>query len=185
LSDDFFHSEEVSRIDAENATNTIMQEAMKSEEGTISRRHFVESAAYLLRETFEGSPEGQPSAYLDRGVGVFNTLDDLDAEAASRHHHGSTIAAHTEHAKFYLDRLSEFINGRTDRVNWEDSWLIETVSDEEWDALRASVRKAYENTLKCLAEERDWTEPHVGMAMGLVAHTAYHLGAIRQMGKAS
>lgn len=163
-----------------------MQEAIKSEnEATILSRHFVESVAFLLRETFEGSPEGQPSAYLDRGVGIFSTLTDLSAETVSRHHHGSTIAAHTEHAKFYLDRLCEFINGRRDPVNWEDSWLIETVDEEEWQALLASVRKAYENTLKCLAEERDWNEVQVGMAMGLIAHTAYHLGAIRQMAKVS
>ena len=154
-----------------------------NDEKTISRGHFVESVAYLLRETFEGSPEGQPSAYLDRGVGVFNTLASVSFEAASRHHQGTTIAAHTEHAKFYLDRLCEFINGRTERVNWDDSWLIETVDDEEWAALQASVRKAYENSLKCLAEDREWSEIQVGMAMVLVAHTAYHLGAIRQMAK--
>jgi hypothetical protein len=161
-----------------------MQEAMSTEsEATISQRYFVESVGYLLRETFEGSPEGLPSAYLDRGVGVFATLAGVSGEVASRHHRGSTIAAHTEHAKFYLDRLCEFIDGRSERVNWEDSWLIETVNDEEWAALQSSVRKAYENTLRCLAEERDWNEPQVGMAMGLVAHTAYHLGAIRQMAK--
>ncbi|MEQ1763675.1 MAG: DinB family protein [Pyrinomonadaceae bacterium] len=158
---------------------------MPDETATIPRTHFVESVAYLLRETFEGSPEGQPSAYLDRGIGVFPTLDSLSAETVSRHHQGTTIAAHTEHAKFYLDRLCEFISGRSDRVNWEDSWLIETVDDDEWAALQSSVRKAYENSLKCLAEDREWSEIQIGMAMGLVAHTAYHLGAIRQMAKAS
>ena len=163
-----------------------MQEAKKGVEGAaISQRHFVEAVAYLLRETFEGSPDGQPSAYLDRGVGVFATLAGVSADLASRHHAGTTIAAQTEHAKFYLDRLCEFISGRTERVNWEDSWLIETVNDEEWVALQASVQKAYANTLKCLAEDRIWNEPQVGMAMGLVAHTAYHLGAIRQLAKAS
>lgn len=163
-----------------------MQEAKKSENGSsISPRHFVEAVGYLLRETFEGSPEGQPSAYLDRGTGVFTTLASLSGEAASRHHLGSTIAAHTEHAKFYLDRLCEYMNGRTENVNWEDSWLIETVNDEEWAALQASVRKAYENSLRCLAEDRDWRDMQIGMAIGLVAHSAYHLGAIRQMAKAA
>jgi len=158
---------------------------MPDETVTISRTHFVESTAYLLRETFEGSPEGQPSAYLDRGVGVFATLAGLSGEAASRQHLGTTIAAHTEHAKFYLDRLCEYMNGRTEHVNWEDSWLIETVNDEEWSALQASVRKAYENSLRCLAEDRNWSDMQIGMAIGLVAHSAYHLGAIRQMAKAS
>lgn len=156
---------------------------MSEENSTIKAKQFVESVAYLLRETFAGSPPDKPSAYLDRGVGVFATLDDLSADAASREFHGTTIAAQTEHAKFYLDRLCEYINGRTEPVNWDDSWLIETVNDAEWDALRASVRATYENTLRHLAEERSWSEMQVGMAIGLVAHTAYHLGAIRQISK--
>ena len=157
---------------------------MESENNGITRKQFVEATAYLLRETFEGSPEGQPSAYLDRGVGIFATLGGLSAEDASRDFYGTTVAAQTEHAKFYLDRLGEYINGRTEPVNWEDSWLIETVNDTEWDALQTSVRNAYENALRCLAEERTWTEMEIGMAMGMIAHSAYHLGAIRQIAKA-
>src|SRR5215212_5080494 len=122
----------------------------------ISKLQFAGAVAYLLRETFEGSPEGMPSAYLDRGIGFFSTLKDISAADASKEFAGTTIAAQTEHAKFYLDRLCEFINGRTERVNWEDSWLIETVNDAEWEALRSTVRKAYENTLKCVALTDDW-----------------------------
>ena len=156
---------------------------MSNNNSTFGRKEFVEAAAYLLRETFEGSPPGAPSAYLDRGAGFFSTLDELSAEAASRDVNGTTVCAHTEHAKFYLDRLCEYINGSTEPVNWEDSWLIETVNEEEWSALRDSARKAYENSLRCLAEERSWSEIQVGMAMGMIAHTAYHLGAIRQIAK--
>jgi len=151
----------------------------------IDTKVFIESVAYLVRETFEGSPEGQPSAYLDRGVGLFSTLEELSADAASREFGGTTVAAQTEHAKFYLDRLCEFINGRTETVNWDDSWLIEDVDDAEWTALQTAVRKAYTNSLQCLASPREWTQVQVGMAMGLVAHTAYHLGAIRQIAKAA
>jgi len=149
----------------------------------IDTKVFIESVAYLLRETFEGSPEGQPSAYLDRGIGFFSTLEELSAEAASREFEGTTVAAQTEHAKFYLDRLCEFINGRTEAVNWDDSWLIEDVDDQEWTALQTSVRKSYADSLQCLANARGWTQVQVGMAIGLVAHTAYHLGAIRQLAK--
>lgn len=154
------------------------------ENSTIGRKEFVEAAAYLLREAFEGSPPGKPSAFLDQGVGFFSTLDGMSAEAASASVNGSTAAAHSEHAKFYLDRLCEYINGRTEPVNWEESWLIETVNETEWDALRASIRKAYGDSLRCLAEERGWSEMQIGMAMGMIAHTAYHLGAIRQIAKA-
>jgi hypothetical protein len=156
---------------------------MPGENNGITRAQFVEAVAYLLRETFEGSPPGQPSAYLDRGVGFFSTLDEVSADQASKEFHGTTAAAQTEHAKFYLDRLCEFLNGRTASVNWEDSWLIETVTDDEWIALRHTVRKSYEEVLRCLADITDWNERQTGMAVGMVAHTAYHLGAIRQIVK--
>lgn len=147
----------------------------------IEREYFIKSLAYLFLETFEGSPEGQGSAYLDRGVGIFSTLGAASAEDASRNVNGTTAAAQTEHAKFYLDRLCEFMNGRTEPINWDQSWLIETVDEEEWDALRESVRKAYENTLKMIADHADWSERSVGLAMAMLAHTAYHLGSIRQI----
>ena len=156
---------------------------MENGKDQIAVQQLAGAVAYLLRETFEGSPEGQGSAYLDRGVGFFSTIGGLNAEQASTEFTGTTIAAQTEHAKFYLDRLCEFINGRTERVNWEDSWLIETVNDAEWDALRESAKKAYENVIRCLASVDDWTEDRTGMAIGMVAHTAYHLGAIRQIAK--
>ena len=149
----------------------------------FSTQPLTAGIAYLLRETFEGSPVDQPSAYLDRGIGFFSTLDGLSYAEASHEFAGTTIAAQTEHAKFYLDRLCEFINGRTDRVNWEDSWLIETVDAAEWDALRITVKKTYEDVVKCLASIDDWNEQRTGMAIGMVAHTAYHLGAIRQIAK--
>jgi hypothetical protein len=158
---------------------------MESVKKGLSGTQFIEAVAYLLRETFEGSPDGQPSAYLDRGIGLISTLDGFSAAEASREVAGMTIAAQTEHAKFYLDRLCEFMNGRTERVNWDDSWLIETVNDPEWDALRATVKNTYANALKCLADVTDWNDLKAGMAVGLVAHTAYHLGAIRQIAKSA
>jgi len=157
---------------------------MNTDKNFIQTDDFLRNVLILLRETFEGSPEGVGSAYLDRRVGVFLTLDNFSAEQASRETNNSTIAAHTEHFKFYLDRLCEFIKGRTEPVNWEQSWLIEDVNDTEWDALRDAVRKAYENVLRTFAEVDAWNNDNIGEAMAIVAHTAYHLGAIRQMMKA-
>jgi hypothetical protein len=151
----------------------------------IAKDAYLKSVLYLLRETFEGSPEGEGSAFLDRGVGFFSTLEKLSAAQVSQEFGATTIAAQTEHAKFYLDRICEFMTGRTERVNWEQSWLIDEVNETEWIALRASARKSYENTLRCLAGIENWSEDNVGMAMGMVAHTAYHLGAIRQIMKST
>ncbi|CAN5453399.1 hypothetical protein BH18ACI3_BH18ACI3_01570 [soil metagenome] len=149
----------------------------------IQRDDFLKDILVILRETFEGSPEGQPSAYLDRGIGIFPTLEKLSAENVSRDIFGTTIAAQTEHAKFYLDRLVEFIRGRTDAVDWDQSWLIEDVNEAEWNALRDAVRKSYENVLLCFAEVETWNQDNIGDAVAIIAHTSYHLGAIRQIAK--
>ncbi len=150
---------------------------------SIAKEDFLNDVLFILRETFEGSPEGQGSAYLDRGIGIFPTLEQLSAAQVSQEFGGTTVAAQTEHAKFYLDRICEFIKGRTEKVNWEQSWLIETVNDEEWNALRDAVKKSYENVLKTFAEVEQWNQDNIGDSIAIIAHTAYHLGAIRQISK--
>lgn len=156
---------------------------METDKNTIEKPVFLKELLLVLRETFEGSPAGQGSAYLDRGIGVFATLEKLSAAEASREINDTTIAAHTEHAKFYLDRLCEFIRGRTEKVNWEQSWLIETVNETEWNYLREAMRKSYEGVLRCFAEIEIWNETNIGDAVAIIAHTAYHLGAMRQLMK--
>ena len=149
----------------------------------IAKDDFLNDVLYILRETFEGSPEGEGSAYLDRGVGVFATLAQISAEDASREVNGTTIAAQTEHAKFYLDRICEFMTGRTEKVNWEQSWLIETVNETEWNHLREGMRASYENAARTFAEIESWKEDNIGEAIAIIAHSAYHLGGIRQLSK--
>lgn len=148
---------------------------------SIAKEDFLKDVLFILRETFEGSPEGQGSAYLDKGIGVFSTLEKLSAAQVSQEFGGTSVAAQTEHAKFYLDRICEFIKGRTEKVNWEQSWLIETVNDDEWNALRDAVKKSYENALKTFAEVETWNQDNIGDSVAIIAHTAYHLGAIRQI----
>jgi hypothetical protein len=156
---------------------------MDTDKNYIHKDDFLKDILVILRETFEGSPEGQGSAYLDRGIGFISTLEKLSAEDVSRKVGGTTIAAQTEHAKFYLDRLCEFMKGRTESVNWEQSWLIETVNEEEWKALRDSVKKSYDNVLRTFADIEVWNQDNIGDAVAIIAHTAYHLGAIRQLAK--
>lgn len=156
---------------------------MNSDKNYIAKEDFLKDVLVILLETFEGSPEGQPSAYLDRGIGFIKTIEELSAEQVSRKINGTTIAAQTEHTKFYLDRLCEFMTGRTESVNWEQSWLIETVNETEWNALRDSVKKSYENVLQTFALIEVWNQDNIGDAVAIIAHTAYHLGAIRQLAK--
>ena len=158
---------------------------MNTENYSIKKEDFTNSVLYLLKETFEGSsPEG--SAYLDRGVGVLNTIEKLSAENASRSidENGATIAAHLEHARFYLVTLVEFMNGRTEKVNWDESWLVKKVNETEWKLLKENTRRDYEVVTETFRTIENWNEDNIGEAIAIVAHTAYHLGAMRQIMKA-
>lgn len=149
---------------------------------TINQEYFTNNLLALLKETFEGSSSAG-SAYLDRGVGVLNTLEKLSAQEASRsiEENGATIAAHTEHARFYLVALLEFMNGRTEKVNWDESWLVKIVDETEWKLLQENVRRDYQIVVETFREVEDWDDDKIGDAMAIVVHTAYHLGAIRQI----
>lgn len=148
----------------------------------INKDVFLKEVLFILRETFEGTTENS-TAYLDHTASFFSTIDNLSAEQVSTYFNEMTIAAHTEHAKFYLDRICEFMRGREEKVNWEQSWLIETVNDAEWSNLRDAVKKSYENVLQTFAEIETWNEDSIGDSIAIIAHSAYHLGAIRQMAK--
>ncbi|NJM41684.1 MAG: hypothetical protein HC853_13465 [Anaerolineae bacterium] len=55
------------------------------------------------------------------------------------------------------------------------------VSTSEWVDLKAHLRKAYEGTRAMVKNYPDWSQEFaMGGAIGMVAHTAYHLGEIRQ-----
>ena len=89
-------------------------------------KDFTNALNYLYKETFEGSPP-KGSIYLDRGVGVFNTIANLDAEAASKSVAGANIAAHTEHLRYYLEVLSNFLQGIVQGADWNKTWQIKKV----------------------------------------------------------
>ena len=57
---------------------------------------------------------------------------------------------------------------------------MEKVTPEEWQASKANLEKTYRRIHKLLHENKTWDEDVIGGAMGIVAHTAYHLGEIRQ-----
>jgi hypothetical protein len=152
---------------------------------TIAQGDFTGSLFQLLKETFEGAPPDVGSAYLDKGAGLFTTLDQLTAEAASISVRpgAPSIAAHCEHARFYVVALQDFMRGATDKVDWGQSWLTHAVTPAEWDELKLELRGAYTTLIEHLQSISAWGDEEVGDAMAILVHTAYHLGAIRQLAR--
>lgn len=140
---------------------------------------------YLLTETFE-SPIKDGNAYLDSGAGIFMTLNKISAEDASKPAFpgATTLAAQTEHVRFYLVALEGFITGAHTRVDWAESWQLTTVTGAEWNTLRADLHKTYKRTLELIQSFKRWDEDELGDALAMLTHSAYHLGAMRQLVRA-
>ena len=149
----------------------------------IAQTQFTKESLQLFKETFEGPEPGGPSAFLNKGTGLFQTIDDISEEAASAapRTNGSTIAAHIEHVRFYVDVHYKLLLGARDKINWEESWRIKTVKASQWEALRQDLRKSYTTVVNHLRSINSWGEDEMSIALAIVAHTAFHLGAIRQL----
>ncbi|HEV2860426.1 MAG TPA: hypothetical protein VGX48_05410 [Pyrinomonadaceae bacterium] len=149
---------------------------------TIAREDFEKDFFVIFRETFEGPPAGKSSVYLDQGGGLFQTIESLTPEAASESAGGApTAAAHCEHVRFYLAHLYDYMLGKREKVDWKQTWLMQRVGPAEWEELKAGLRREYERLAGHLRAAGSLTENEVGVGMAVLTHTAYHLGAIRQI----
>ncbi|MFZ1684772.1 MAG: DinB family protein [Candidatus Zixiibacteriota bacterium] len=150
---------------------------------TVSNEAITEQFVSFLQETFE-KVQG---IYLDKGTSVFETLEGLTAKQASRptHDGGSSIAGHIGHIRFYVSILRDYMNGIKHKgLDWNQSWQIRAMSESEWDILRGQLRDDYDALVVQVKGISDWNDDdRFGGAMAIIVHTAYHLGAIRQMAK--
>ena len=136
---------------------------------------------FLLTETFE-SVQG---AYLDPGTSLFETLAQISAAQASQPMGNcATIAAHVAHTRYYLEVLEDRMFGRDlSHVNWERIWHeVSAVDDAEWEAQIADLRATYERIKGHLDDAEQWQGVNeLSSMLGIIVHSAYHLGEIRQM----
>ena len=147
----------------------------------ITQQDFTKNLIALLKETFEGPSPNLGSSYLENGAGLFQTLDVLTAEAASHAPYAGapTIAAHCAHLAYYVRVNHDYAMGREQHVDWQSSWRLQQVGDQEWEELKNSVRREYGALIETLESLETCGAREVGEIMPIVAHTAYHLGAIR------
>jgi hypothetical protein len=142
---------------------------------------FTKTIHALFEETFD-KVEGY---FLDRGTSLLETLAPISASEASYliSGNGTTIAGHIAHVHFYIQILGDYIDGKLhEKVDWKQSWLVKNVNDAEWDSLRRQLGEDCHGLQAKLGSITDWNdENRLGGALAIIAHTAYHLGAIRQM----
>src|SRR5262245_4037245 len=140
----------------------------------------------LLIEIFDGPP-GNEAFLLNPGdPGLLRQLDAIPADAAStRPMPGkTTIAAHADHVRYGLSLLNRWASGEANPwagADWDASWRRTTVTDDQWWALREGLRREAEMWRKHADTRTDWDDLTAAGALSSAAHTAYHLGAIRQI----
>jgi hypothetical protein len=144
----------------------------------------------LFNELIYGSPEPHARTYvLNQGdEGLLASLARLSATAASATHHGSSIAAHVDHLRYGLSLLNRWATGTPPPwpdMDWTVSWRKNVVSDVEWRRLRDELRREADAWVQTLRKPREANEIEVGWMAGSVAHLAYHIGAIRQIDRAT
>ncbi len=137
----------------------------------------------LFTELVDGPPKG---AYmLNQGdVGLLRSLDRLSAAAASAATQGGgSIAAHVEHLRYGLSLMNRWAGGENpfEDADWSASWQRTTVSDAEWEELRAALRDEAHRWLAVLQSPREVSRIELNGVIGSIAHLAYHVGAIRQI----
>ncbi|MCL4871163.1 MAG: hypothetical protein KJ063_19560 [Anaerolineae bacterium] len=123
--------------------------------------------------------------YLDKGDSLFETLATITAAEASVPVGGkcATLAAQVKHVAFYLDVVVQNVRDQQyHKVDWGEIWrTVKQVTPEEWEQIQAELRVSYQAILQLLEGTTTWeNEMQIGGAMGMIAHTAYHLGEIRQ-----
>jgi hypothetical protein len=147
---------------------------------------FLRAVTKLLAEIFEG-PSGQEAYILNPGdPGILRQLDSLPAVVASaRPIEGkASIAAHVDHVHYGLSLITRWIGGETNpwaNSDWNASWQRSVVSEEQWRSLRDNLRRESEAWRNAAASFSNWDDVSAAGAISSVAHTAYHLGAIRQL----
>jgi hypothetical protein len=146
----------------------------------IALERFTNELYPMLEETFERVN----GIYLDRGTSLFETLETITAEQASRPVSAqcASIAGQVEHVRFYIEVLQEYMRGHeVGKIDWQASWYLKTVTPEEWDTLKQRLRASYASLTALIRSFTTWEgENELGGALAIVVHTAYHLGEIRQ-----
>ncbi len=147
---------------------------------------FQRAVSKQLTEVFDGPPSAEAYVLNPGDAGLLRQLETISAAAASLQPIPGrpSIAAHVHHIYFGLAMLNRWVSGEENPwadADFGESWRRTTVNEDEWKSLRQSLRHEAEAWRKAVVDRSQWDDLSAAAALSTVAHTAYHLGAIRQV----
>ena len=116
--------------------------------------------------------------------GLLRSLERVSAaEASAVTRTGSSIAAHVDHLRYGLSLMNRWSQGENPfgSADWRASWRKTTVTDAEWEGLRAQLRHEAASWLVVLRTPREVEGIELTGMLASIAHLAYHIGSIRQI----
>jgi hypothetical protein len=138
----------------------------------------------MLQEAFDGPQKPVTVSWFTNtrpDSGIFGVLSQLTAADASKQIYGTTLAAHTDHVRYHMWGTNEWLyEGTFPTMDWNKSWEIQAVSEDDWHSIQEGLRNEYQRLLEKI-DHIHWTEDLANELVGSLAHSAYHLGAIQQM----
>ncbi|MBD0331418.1 MAG: hypothetical protein ICV66_02075 [Chitinophagaceae bacterium] len=142
----------------------------------------------LLTSCFEG-PEHAGSWITDPDPksGIFGTLEGITAKMASQKVSSkrATIAAHTEHLRYHLSVVHKAFMGENafETANWQEAWTKEIVTEEKWQKRVQQLKNEFRAVCDDIRSSEAWKNNRIFLTgtLAIPAHSAYHLGAIRQI----
>ena len=147
---------------------------------------FQQALSKLLVEVLNGPPGNEAFVLNPGDPGLLRQLDSIDARSAStRDVPGkTTIASHVAHVLYGFQLMNRWAQGEENpfaNADWEAAWKRTTVSESEWNALSRDLRNECDAWRKAVAARSDWDDLAASGSLASAVHTAYHLGAIRQI----
>lgn len=157
-----------------------------SEQPQVPAERLTRAFHDRYKELLEGVPAGEPTWVTSGGHegGVYGTLAQLSAQQASAEVDGTTVAAHAEHLRWALQLVNDHFAGVEPTGDWSESWLVNEVDAAAWNELRRALEEAGTRLLSNVLERERWGDSlAITGALASYGHTAYHLGALRQLQK--
>ncbi|HVJ79955.1 MAG TPA: hypothetical protein VNC50_02700 [Planctomycetia bacterium] len=142
----------------------------------------------LLSETMFRA-DARAGYILNRGEpGFIETLKTLSAKTASTppREGGKPICSHANHVLYGLELMDRALHGDAkafENTDWDAAWRLVSVTEAEWSDLIARLDRTGRSVLEAAPKVPSWNEITLTGCFASAAHTAYHLGAIRQIMK--
>lgn len=153
----------------------------------VNQSPFHAALKTILREIFDGTLDRDGFLLNPGDPGLLRELESIDPGVASVRPMPwrTTVAQHTAHVLYGIELLNRWAGGEANpwaSADWAAAWKLGPVSAAQWNDLLTRLKTESQQWQATMAGRTEgWDQTSAAGALASAAHTAYHLGAIRQI----